>query len=333
MKIATSLALLAGLALLGWLLSQTDLAAAARLVTHIGWGGAAAVIVVFAAGFAVEVGAFALIFVRRTLSAAWFRDLWLVNMLGEALNVVMPFGALGGEPFKAVLLKRHYRVPFVESASALVLMQTLLSLMEALFALIGVILAVRAHLLPTGIETAMTSAAVVFSLLLALALLAIHMRWLASLLRWLETSRWGGRLTRVIAGLNDLEHRMFTFVRRHPARFGASLFLFFLNWLAGAVEVWLILHLLGSPLPFLQCWVIEAAVALTGSATVFIPANLGSFEAVTVFVTAAFTGSPEIGLALALVRRARQLFWSGLGLAAGGWYNLRQPAEAPASPD
>lgn len=327
MKTLTSVALLAGLALLGWLLSQADLVAALRIVARAGWGGAAAILAVFALAFAAEIGAWALIFTHRAVSAAWFGILWLVNMIGEALNVVMPFGALGGEPFKAVLLKRHHGIPFVESGSSVVLMQTMLNLVEAPFALIGVFFAIRSHILPEGTETMMAGAATVFTLLMVLTLVALHMRWLGFVLRRLERSRWGGRLSSAIAGMDDLEHQMFIFVRCHPARFGASLLLFFLNWVGGVIEVWVILFLLGSPLGFSQCWIIEAAVALSRSATFFVPANLGSFEAATIFVTAALTGSTETGLALALARRARELFWSGLGLAAGGWYNLRRPVE------
>lgn len=328
MKIFTTLALLAGVALFGWLLTETDLAAVADIVIRVGWAGAAAIVAVFAAGFGAEIVAWALIFPGRPLTAPWFGALWLVNMVGEAFNVVLPFGSLGGEPFKALLLKRHYRIPYPESSSTLFLMQTILAMAEAPFALIGVILAVRLPMLSPELKTIMVIAALVLTVLMALTLLALHKRWLGDFNREVEASRWGEKLSHVVAGMDEAEEQMFAFVRRNPMRFAASLGLFFLNWVAGAVEVWVIMILMGHPLSFGDCWIMEAAVVLVRSATFFIPANLGSFEAATVFVTVPFTGSADIGLALALIRRARELFWSALGLAIGGWYNLRQPADA-----
>ncbi len=272
--------------------------------------------------------AWALTFPGRQLTTPWFAALWLVNMVGEAFNVVLPFGSLGGEPFKALLLKRHYRIPYPELSSTLFLMQTLLAMAEAPFALIGVILALRLPILSSELKMIMVIAALVLTALMGLTLLALHKRWLGDFNREVEASRWGGKLSHVVAGMDEAEGQMFAFVRSNPARFASSLGLFFLNWVAGAVEVWVIMILMGHPLSFGDCWIMEAAVVLVRSATFFIPANLGSFEAATVFVTVPFTGSPDIGLALALIRRARELLWSALGLAIGGWYNLRQPADA-----
>lgn len=327
MKLFTTLALAAGVALFAWLLSETDLAAVAHTITRVGWLGAVAVVAVWAAGFAAEIGGWALLFRQRVLTLRRFVQLWLVNMVGEAFNVVLPLGSLGGEPFKALLLRRHYRVPYPDSSSALFLMQTLLALAEAPFALIGVILAVQLPILSTQLKTIMIIAVVILIVLMGLTLLALHKRWLGLFTRELEKSRWSERLIHVTAGMDEVEDQMFDFVRRDPVRFATSLGLFFLNWVAGAAEVWVIMQLMGVPLSFGDCWIMEAAVVLVRSATFFIPANLGSFEAATVFVAMPFTGSADIGLALALVRRARELLWSALGLAIAGWFNLRGPAE------
>jgi uncharacterized membrane protein YbhN (UPF0104 family) len=329
MKLFTTVALIAGLALLAWILVQTDLVAAAQVGIKVGWLGALGILGVFSAAFGVEIVAWAMVLPRRLLSVSWWWSLWLVNMVGEAFNVLLPLGSLGGEPFKAMLLKRHYRVPLPEASSSLVLMQTMLGIAEAPFALIGVILVLRANLLPKSLETIMLIATIVLAVLMLLALVALHMRWLNAATRRLERSRWGGRLSRFITALDDVEHQMFTYVRRHPGNFVGSLIFFFMNWVGGAVEVWLILYLIGAKVSFANAWVIESGIVLIRSGTFFIPAHIGSLEAVTVLITAAFTGSSEIGLALALVRRARELFWSALGLGVGGWYNLRQPSYGP----
>ncbi len=326
MRWFTTAALIAGAALFAWLVSRTDLSAVLQSVLQLGWPGAGAVVAVFAGGFAAEIAAWALLFRQRMLSARRLGRLWLVNMVGEAFNVILPFGSLGGEPFKALLLKRHYQVPYPDSSSALLLMQALLALAEAPFALIGVVLALQLAVLSRGLETALITATAFLIVLMGLMLAALHQRWLAAFVRRLRSSRWRERLGHVTEGLDEIERRMFTFMRRNPLAFATSLGLFFANWLAGAIEVWVILWLMEIPLRFSECWIIETAVVLVRSATFFIPANVGSFEAATVFVAAPLTGSTESALALALIRRARELSWALLGLAVAGWFNARQPA-------
>jgi uncharacterized membrane protein YbhN (UPF0104 family) len=320
MKLFTALALLLGLALLGWLLYETDLEAALDLLTRIGIWGALAIMAVFAASFGAEIIAWALTF-TRPVTLPWLGGLWNVNMVGEALSVVMPFGALGGEPFKALLLNRHYGVPYGESTASLLIVQTMFAAAQAPFVLVGLVLVLASGLLSEGVELAMTFAAIGLTLFMVLVLVAIRLRWLAALARRLARSGRGARLVDVIAMLNDVEYRLFSFIRNDPKRFA----FFFLNWVIGAVEIWVILHLMGSSVSFWDCWIIEAAVVLIRSATFFVPAHIGSLEAATVYVTAALTGSTDLGLALALARRARELGWSAIGLAIGGIYALKKP--------
>lgn len=324
MKLLSALALAGGFALLAWLLAALDLAAAAQIVTAMGWLGAGLALLPFAAGFAVEIAAWGLLFPKPLLTPRWLGRLWLVNMVGEAFNILMPFGTLGGEPFKALLLKRHYRMPYGDSGPPLVMMQAMLAMAQAPFALIGAGLALDLHKLPPYMEAVLLATALGFAAVMLLALAAWQGRWLERVPRWLERQRFGARLARLTSALDAVEQQMFRYIRQHKARFAAALGLFFANWVAGAVEIWVILHLIGAPLSLAECWAIEAAVVLVRTATFFVPANLGTFEAVTVFVTAAFTGSLDTGLALALIRRARELFWSALGLGVGGWYHWRR---------
>jgi len=53
----------------------------------------------------------------------------------------------------------------------------------------------------------------------------------------------------------------------------------------------------------------------------FVPGDLGTQEAAHVLICTAVTGSAELGLALAAVRRGRDLLWIAWGLAIG-WRDL-----------
>ncbi|MGF7160543.1 uncharacterized membrane protein YbhN (UPF0104 family) [Rhodoligotrophos appendicifer] len=323
-KLLTTVALAAGIALLVWILSESDLDAAIEVAARVGVLGLTAILFVFAAGFAAEIAAWALTF-GTSLRAQWLWRLWRVNMVGEALSVVMPFGALGGEPFKALLLNRAYGVPYPTSSSSLVLVQTMFAMAQVPFVLIGLGLALASGVIPTAIVNSMIIAALGLTVLMLFCLIAIHRRWLSALPRFLDRSSRFSSLSALIASLVEIEHHLFDFFRRNPSRFISTLTLFFINWLFGVAEIWVILQLVDAPVSFWDCWIIEAAIVLIKSATFFVPAHLGSLEAVTIYVSSIFTGSTEIGLGLAILRRLRELIWTVVGLVIGAFYSWLWP--------
>ena len=328
MKLGSVLALVAGLLLLALVIAHGDLPQVGHLLAQLSWPGAVWVMALFTLAWAAEILAWALTFTQRRPGARWLVQLWRVNMVGEAMNVVMPFGALGGEPVKAWLLKRHYGVGYREAAATLVLMQTLLGVAEALFVAAGALLAAALGILPVTVEHLLGSAALALLGVMALTMFGLRRRWLRALLEACERRYGGARYAAIKDSLVDIELALADFARHQGPRFAATTLLFLLNWLGGAAEVWLLLTLLGAPLPFAHCWVAEAAVVTIRSLTFFLPAQLGSVEAVTVYVITALGGGADLGLALAALRRARELAWSALGLGVAAAYQLEWRAAA-----
>ena len=322
MKFGSALALVVGLLLFSWVIAHSDLGQVAQLLTNLSWTGAAWVVALFIVTWAAEILAWALTFTQRPARGAWLWHLWQVNMVGEAMNVAMPFGSLGGEPVKAWLLKHHYGVGYREATATLVLMQTLLALAEALFVAVGALLAITLGLLPPSIEHLLSGAALVLMVLMTVTVIGLRQRWLRHLMTTFERHFDGARYTAIKDGLVEVEYALAVFARDHGLRFAISTAFFLVNWLGGAVEVWLLMQLLGVPLPVAHCWVAEAAIASIRSLTFFLPAQLGSVEAVTVYVISALGGSAEIGLALAALRRVREVGWAALGVAVGAAYHL-----------
>ena len=333
MRVFTICVLAAGFALFGWLLTQVELAAVAQSMRQLGWFGALSIVAVFAIGFQADVFSWHLTFRSLAVSARWTRRLWLVNMVGEALNIVAPFGSLGGEPFKALLLKRHYAVSYRDGTASLLLIQTINSLAQIPLVVVGVALMFERGVLSPALETIVSVACAILVVFMGLVLAALHLRWLSHFLASLERGRWGPRLTVALQALKAIEEQLADFVRRHPARFSVALLSAFGNWLCGAIELFLILHFLGWHLAFADCWLIEAVVVLVRSATFFVPGHIGAQDGAITLMCGLLTGSAEVGLAVALIRRARELLWSFLGLMIGGWFSLRGPTPAmePAS--
>lgn len=316
-----------GAALFAWILHDSDLGAVVAILARLGAVGVAAVLANFSIGFVSDVISWLLMFRSLPATGLWLWRIWLVQMVGEALNVLTPFGSFGGEPFKALLLKRHYGVPYTEGTASLLLIQTVNSLAQVPFLLVAVGLLIHRHLLPPTLERIILAASIVITGFMLLVLVALHSRLLAALHARLERSRWS-RFDRALRALEDVEGRLFFFMRESPRRFAASYVLAFVTWMFGAVEMFILFRFLGYPISFTDAWMIEGIVSIARSVSFFIPAHLGFQDGAIALLGGALTGAPEVGVAIALARRARELTWSAIGLAIGGWFSLKKPAEA-----
>jgi putative membrane protein len=88
------------------------------------------------------------------------------------------------------------------------------------------------------------------------------------------------------------------------------------SWFVGAVEVWIALCALGIPGGFPQAIVLEGVAQGVRSAMFFVPGALGIQEGGYVVVGRLLGIPAEMGLALALIRRVRELVFGIPGLIA-----------------
>ena len=88
------------------------------------------------------------------------------------------------------------------------------------------------------------------------------------------------------------------------------------SWFVGAVEVWIALCALGIPGGFPQAIVLEGVAQGVRSAMFFVPGALGIQEGGYVVVGRLLGIPAEMGLALALIRRVRELAFGIPGLIA-----------------
>ena len=89
---------------------------------------------------------------------------------------------------------------------------------------------------------------------------------------------------------------------------------YFLAWMAGLIEVYTILYLMGHEITFLQALTIESIVQLVKSCSFFIPGSLGVVEGGGILVFTSIGLTPEAGMAYGIFRRLRELVWAGMGL-------------------
>ncbi len=96
-------------------------------------------------------------------------------------------------------------------------------------------------------------------------------------------------------------------IYRRPRALIAGFLWHCLGWVAGAGEAWLALWLLNAPLGLAEVLILESLAFALRSAAFAVPAAVGVQEGGYVALGVVFGLGPEIGLALSLLKRAREV--------------------------
>ena len=301
MRWGAAAATLAGLALAGWLVAHHGLPGILGLLHQAGWGLALVV-------------AFHLLQLLAS-SEAWraatgrqhprpgVLAFLLLRWVREGINTMLPVAQIGGEVVGARLLHRR-GVPLPAAIAGSVGDVATGVLTQALFTLVGlgllvalVGMSVTAAWLIAGTGAALAGA----------ALLAAGVRygWAGRPGRWLWV-RVRRAATRGIPGLRGLgpAFRSLGRDRRALARCGG---LHMVSWLLGGAEVWLALHVLGTGAGFAEALAIEALGQAIRTAGFAVPGAIGVAEGGYVLVCGLFGLRPDLAIALALVKRLRDV--------------------------
>jgi glycosyltransferase 2 family protein len=243
------------------------------------------------------------------------------RLAGEAFNLATPTAAVGGEAVKTWLLRG--RVPTDEAISSVIVAKTTITIGQGLLLLLGVILAWTS--LPADSRILRAMEWLVLLEVLALGgFIVVQIRGLAA---------WSGRVLARVgirrfeghATLGRIDAGLSAFYRERPGRLALSLACHFAAWLLGALEAWLILWFLGTPVSLVTATVIEAFGTGIRFATFLVPGSVGVLEGGYAATFAALGLGSTAGVSFSLVRRIREAVWIAIGLLA---FALMRPARA-----
>ncbi len=242
-----------------------------------------------------------------------FLALVRARIAGEAINSLTPTAYVGGEPVKAYLLSPA--VPLREGLSSVIIARTLMTVAQVAFVTLGVAVALgrfdgSGHLIAV-------SAGVLLAV--ALGLWWVVGRQQRGLVGWVVglAARVGIRPRALEArrdAIADLDARIARFYREELGCLHASVTLYFLGWVAGTAETYLILALMGLPVDLPRAFAIEALSGLVKGVTFVIPGSLGGQEAGNLVLFAGFDFPMAAAVGYSLVRRLRELLWAAIGL-------------------
>jgi len=291
-------ALLLGLAVLAAVLLRFDLGAVASALARVGWGG---FVLIVAAGLAAE-GVLALGLYPLLPQKVSLPVLVAARQLRDSTGDVLPITQLGGVAFGARALVLA-GMPAAQASAAVTADLTTETFAQGLYVLAGVLASLSLLSADAGLSPYIDAmlAGAVFLSLGSIGFAIVQM----------VGGGWVDRLTdRLLPGragqpraLHDAIHAIY----RQRGRIAASILLQFAGWIASGLWLWVMMTVMGARPSLGSAIAIQALVEGLRSATVFVPASLGVQEAGYAALAPVFGFAPEMGLALSLLRRARDL--------------------------
>ena len=320
--------LFAGLGLLGWILTEADLDELVEVVSGIGWS-VGVILAVYLLAFIADTFAWQLAIPSFPLDRRHLYRAWKVRMVGELFNAITPLGNMGGEPVKAALLKRHHGIGLGEGTASVIVAQTVIVLSLILFLAAGFALMAGSPVLPSAYKNAAGVGLAMLAVGIGLFFLVQRFRVTSVTGHWLSSRRIGHALQGVLHHIHDVDDRLVRFYAGNPRRFVGALICSSIAWLLGVAEIYVTMDLLGHPISVWDAWIIESAAQMVRAGTFLIPASLGAQDGAFLLVTGAMTGQPALGLAVALIRRFREIVWLISGALIGWSFAWRADRSIP----
>jgi glycosyltransferase 2 family protein len=311
MRVIPIIAALAGLAMIAALVGYFGAGAVIRSLLAIGWGGFLAICLIHLAVISLEGIAWRLLVPGTPLWVfMWGR------LIRDAGSEVLPVSQMGGCVLgaRAVALGG---VPGTTAAASTMVDLTLEFLAKLAYMALGLILLVDLRpdtpvALPVTIGVTATGLFAVAFVVLQRHGFALFDRFARLLGRgWAE---------RTAAGAAAVHMALGEIYRRRAGLWGGFL-LHLACWIVSAVEVWIVLRLAGAPFSFATVLVIESLLYAIRTIAFAIPNAVGVQEGAYVLIGAAFGLTPEMALAVSLLKRARDLV---IGVPALGTWQVAE---------
>jgi uncharacterized protein (TIRG00374 family) len=245
-----------------------------------------------------------------------WKELYLIRIIGEMLNAIIPFSAsLGGEPMKAELLKRRFGIPLSEGYASLLIVHTTFWVSLNIFVIGGIL--VTSHSLP--LTPVLRDSVMAFLIVLGFTAVALitglHFGIFKKVHEFGEAFKWWGRASeeKKIKFI-ELDRDIRKFYTENKKNFFISIVWNFLGWFTGTFEVYFIGKAIGLNIGFAEAWLLEALMQVLRIMTFFIPSSVGVQEGGIVLIFSQFGFASGPSLLFALIRRVREILWIALGL-------------------
>lgn len=230
-----------------------------------------------------------------------------------------PGPQFGGEPLQVYALIHRHRLPGPSTAASVALEKLLELVVNFSFVSLGVLLTLQTQVfdgLPLwqALTLTLILSALPISYLIATWRGAHPLSWL--LLRLPARLRDTPRFQDAYRNIRESEVQAQALIRAAPYSLVLALLISILSWGGQMLSYWLACHFLGVNLALLE--LVSVMTAGYSSLLVPLPGGLGAFEAGQAWIMAQLGYPAALGISLALLLRARDLLFGGVGLWLSG---------------
>lgn len=251
-----------------------------------------------------------------------FRDAFRAYLIGDAVGTLVPLGIIVSEPTKAAMVRK--RVPLMAGLSALAIENLFYSLSVSLFIFAGMTALLFSFELNKPLRIISISALGGVVILIALTFLIIRKQWkfTSGALEYLYGRGIGRALLETRRErVRSVEDRVYGFYTRNRSRFLPILLLEACFHLSGVLEVYVVLWFISDTFTgstsslLLAAFVLESVNRIINVVFKFVPLRLGVDEAGSGWITNILKLGKASGVTLAIIRKARIICWTALGVA------------------
>jgi glycosyltransferase 2 family protein len=222
------------------------------------------------------------------------------RQIRDSAGDILPFTQIGGMALGMRVLVLAGIAPARAIAAGTVDVTTEL-IAQGLFILLGIALAAPA-IAGDPVLGPYLGWLVGFALLFAVAVIGFALLQLGGshlAEKWLAPRSFGAGIAAFRAAIHH--------IYRQKSRIALSVLLHLLGWCASGVWLWVVFWVLGTSLTLVSAIAIQSLLEGLRSAMVFIPAAIGVQEVGYAALVPLFGLAPETGLAISLLRRARDI--------------------------
>jgi hypothetical protein len=244
-----------------------------------------------------------------------FWDALRARLMGDAIGNILPFASFViSEPAKPALIRD--RVPLMAGFSAIVIENIFYGLSVVVFVFSGMLALLLSFSLPKGLRLASFITLVVISVVIAggAVLIRRQLRFVSGATGFLHRR---GLNPKWIEKARTLEDRVYGFYQRNRSRFLPIILLETCFHFAGVLEIYVALSFISPQQPptLFTAFILESVNRVITMAFKFIPLRMGVDEAGTGKVSKVLQFTEATGVTLAIIRKARDVFWAGVGIA------------------
>lgn len=265
--------------------------------------------------FAVRAVTWSLCFEAPHRLGVW--DAFKAHLIGDTAGNIVSLGMVVSEPTKAALVRD--RVPLIAAISAIAVENLFYILSVAAFLSFGTIALLLSSPLPKTLWWVSVGILGGIALIITIAGWAVRrqLRFLSGALKWayrrgFAQSSYERRRERI----ESLEEKVYGFHSRNRRRVIPILLLQSIFHLLGVAEAYLTIYLISDvPPTLLASLLFETVNRIINIAFKYVPLRAGVDEAGTGQLARMLKFGAAAGVTLAIVRKARMVFWMAVGVA------------------